>query len=42
MVYSEQNITSLGLFGSYTNTLLNIYGIEPKEATQKGAAIIAI
>ena len=30
---------SLGLFGSYGNINWTIYGIEPKESTQKGAAI---
>ena len=39
MMNSVQNVTSLGLFGRYGNTLL--YGIETKESTQKGAAIIA-
>ena len=39
MMHSVQNVTSLSLFGSYSNTLL-YNGIETKESTQKGAAII--
>ena len=42
MIYSVQNVTMLGLFGSYSNTLLyNLWDIEAKESTQKGAAIMA-
>ena len=42
MIYSVQNVTSLGLLGSYSNTLLyNLWDIETKESTQEGAAIMA-
>ena len=39
-MYLVQNVISL--FGSYSNTYCTIYGIETKESTQKGAAIIAL
>ena len=44
MMYSVQNVISLGLLILVAIAIhyCTIYGIETKESTQKGAAIIAI
>ena len=42
MIYSVQNVTSLGYWVFIAIHYCTINGIETKESTQKGAAIMAI